>query len=94
MGVKVYVLLDIVDEKSKQVAQALRGKPGVVMADPLEGPPDVVMAVESSERLMLAELIVQAVTSVETMIKGVHLLPAQVEINTYASPNPLGAKKQ
>jgi len=77
MSARAYVLLDIADGKSERVAQALRGKPGVVMADPLEGPPDVMVVLEASQRLRLAKLTVQALASVETVIKEVQLLPAQ-----------------
>jgi hypothetical protein len=38
MGARAYVLLDIANGKSEQVAKALQGKPGVMMADLLEGP--------------------------------------------------------
>jgi hypothetical protein len=67
MGAGAYVLLDIVSGRSEQVAKALQGKPGVMMADLLE----------AFERPTLAELTVRALTSVETAIKSVHLLPTQ-----------------
>ena len=79
MGARVYVLLDIVDGKSEQVAQALRSKPGVAMEDTLEGPPDVIMVVEASQRQKLAQLTIQALASVETMTQGLRILPAQNE---------------
>ena len=77
MGFRAYVLLDVVDGESQQVAQALRGRPGVVIADLLEGPPDVIMVIEASERHELATLTVQALASVETMVRGMRLLPPQ-----------------
>jgi hypothetical protein len=77
MGARAYVLLDIVDGKSEQVAKALQVKPGVMIADLLEGPPDVMVVLEAFERLTLAELTIQALTSVETAIKSVHSLPTQ-----------------
>ena len=40
MRAKAYVLLDIVDGNCDRVAQMLRSKRGVLMADSLEGPPD------------------------------------------------------
>ena len=74
---RAYVLLQIAEEKCEQVVLALRGKPGVVMADLVEGPPNVIMVVEASERQKLAELAIQALGSVETMTEEVWLLPAQ-----------------
>ena len=77
MVARAYVLLDIVDGKSEQVAQALQGKPGVVIAELLEGPPDLIMVSEASDLQHLAKLTVQAITSVEAMIHGLRLLPVQ-----------------
>jgi hypothetical protein len=70
-------MLRTVDGEAEQVARTLRVKPGVVMADLVEGPPDVIMVVEASERRELAELTNWALASVETMTEGVRLLPAQ-----------------
>jgi len=77
MSTRAYVLLDIADGKSEQVAKALEGMPGVMMTDLLEGPPDVIVVLEAFERPTLAELTIQALTSVETAIKSVCLLPTQ-----------------
>jgi hypothetical protein len=79
MGARAYVLLDIADGESEQVAKALQGMPGVMMADLLEGPPDVIVVLEAFERPTLAELTIQALTSVENAIKSVRLLPTQDE---------------
>ena len=79
MSARVYILLDIVRGKSEYVIQALRGKPGVVMVDPLEGPPDVIIVVEAPKRQKLAELTIQALASVETMTEGLRLLPLKVD---------------
>jgi len=77
MVARAYVLLDIVNGKSEQVAQALQGKPGVVMAEQLEGPPDLIIVTEASDMQHLAKLTVKAITSVEAMIHGLRLLPVQ-----------------
>jgi hypothetical protein len=75
MSVRAYVLLRLAKGNPALVAQALRCKPGVLMADPLEGPPDVIVVVEAPERQKLADLTVRALSSVETMIENVRLLP-------------------
>jgi hypothetical protein len=75
MDFRAYLLLQVVEEKSKEVAQVLRHKPGVLMADIVEGPPDVIAIIEASERKMLADLTVQALSSVENMLENVRLLP-------------------
>jgi len=72
---KAYVLLDIVDGKCDQVAQMLRSKRGVLMADSLEGPPDLIMVVEASDKQKLAQLAINALATVETVTQGVQILP-------------------
>jgi hypothetical protein len=75
MSIRAYVLLCLAKGNPALVAQVLRQKPGVLMADPLEGPPDVIVVVEAPERQKLADLTVQALSSVEAMIENVRLLP-------------------
>jgi len=89
---KVYILLDIVDGKSEQIAQALQGSLGVVMADAVEGPPHVVIVMEAQNREQLAKLTVQAIALVETMTEHVCLLPVSERLSTTNSPklSPLG----
>lgn len=77
VSARAYVLLDIADRKSEPAARALRGKPGVVIVDLLEGPPHVIMVVEAPDRQKLAEVTIQALASGETMTEGLRLLPAQ-----------------
>jgi hypothetical protein len=86
MNDKVYVLLDTVDGKDEQVVQALQEIPGVVIAEALEGPPDVILVMEASERQHLARLTVQAIAAVESMTEQVHLLPTRGKLNTATSP--------
>ena len=74
-SVRAYILLHLAKGNPDRVARALRRKPGVLMADPLEGPPDVIVVIEAPERQRLADLTVQALSSVETMIENVRLLP-------------------
>ena len=85
MGYRVYLLLDIVDGNAEQAARVLRESPGVVTADVLEGPPDVIVIIEADELQELAKLTNQAFTSVETMTEDTCLLPAKYRLNTNAS---------
>ena len=75
MDFRAYLLLHVMEEKSKEVARVLRQKPGVLMADIVEGPPDVIAIIEAPERKVLADLTVQALSSVENMLENVRLLP-------------------
>ncbi len=75
MSARAYVLLDVRGEKAEHVAQTLRSRPGVAIADLLEGPPDVFLMVEAPSRQKLAELTVGALASVESMTEDLCLLP-------------------
>ena len=78
MSAKAYVLLNVVHEKQQQqVVRALRGKPGVLMVDVVEGPPDVVVLLGARGRQRLAKLTIEALASVETMTEGLQLLPTR-----------------
>ena len=77
MDNRVYVLLEIKEGDSRQAARVLRGKPGVVIADLLEGPPDVIMVIEASDWRKLAGLTGQALAAVESMTENFLLLRAE-----------------
>lgn len=72
---RAYILLRLAKGDPQRVAQSLRHELGVLMADPLEGPPDVIVVVEAPGRQELADLTVRALSSVENMIENVRLLP-------------------
>jgi hypothetical protein len=77
MAARVYVLISARPGRSLQIARALMMKPGVVTADLLEGPPDVVMVVEANDEGKLAEFTVKALASVEKFTEELRLLPVQ-----------------
>lgn len=74
-AIRAYLLLHVAEGKSEEVTQVLRHKPGVLIAGPLEGPPDVIAIIEASERRELADLTVRALSSVEELVENVRLLP-------------------
>lgn len=75
MTTRVYILLDAVASKSADIIRALRGETGIVTVDLIEGPPDVIIVIEASDRERLAELTVQALSRVEAMTEDLRLLP-------------------
>ena len=77
LGSRVYVLLDVVEGKSDQVARALQRRAGVRIVDVLEDSPNVIMVIEAGDRHELARLTVQALALVEAMTDDVRLLPAK-----------------
>jgi hypothetical protein len=72
---RAYVLLNLAKGDLQRVAQALRHKLGVLMADPRAGRPDVIMLVEAPGKQGLAGFTINALSSVENMIENVRLLP-------------------
>jgi hypothetical protein len=77
MTQRAYLLMDITDGKYREVIRSLGNKPGVIMVDMLEGPPDILVVVEAGTRQELAELTVEALSSVENYAENVQLLPGR-----------------
>jgi hypothetical protein len=94
MSARAYVLLDITNGKSSQAVEDLRDKPGVLIADLLDGPPDVILVVEAPERQKLADLTNRALASVETVTEDICLLPVQDDLNINASPKLSSRKRK
>jgi hypothetical protein len=82
---RLYILLDIVDGKADKATKIVRKSPGVVIADALEGPPDVVIVLEAAKRRHLAKLAMQVLASVESLTENVCLLPSQGKLKSHAS---------
>ena len=55
--VKAYILVEIEAGQSDQVVANLRDIPGVVMADPITGPYDIIAVVEVEDSNVLGSLI-------------------------------------
>lgn len=75
MSARVYVLQDVEQEELAEVVRTLRGRPDVAMVDAVEGPPDIIMMVEARGRRRLAELTIEAISSIENMTMKSQLLP-------------------
>jgi len=75
MSARVYMLLDVSEGKSLQVAKMLHGQRGVVIVDIVEGPPDIILMIEASNRRKLAEITIKTIASVEYWTENVKLLP-------------------
>lgn len=75
MNSRVYVLIDTVEGKAKQVAKILRRQPGITVVDCVEGSPDIVMIAEAEEQQTIARFTVQALASVENLTTDIRFLP-------------------
>ncbi len=74
MNARVYMLLDILEGKAAQAMQILKTIAGIVIADTLEGHPNVLVVIEAADRQKLVELIMPVLDSVERITEDVHLL--------------------
>jgi len=75
MSAGVYVLIDTIEGKAKQVAKILHGQPGITVVDCVEGPPDIVMMAEAEDQQAMARLTVQAPATVENLTNDIRFLP-------------------
>jgi hypothetical protein len=74
---RAYVLLHSAENHRRQAVKILQRQAGVVAADLVEGPPDIVLIIEANDRQELATVLVKAMASVENMTDGLELLPTR-----------------
>jgi len=65
MAVKAYLLVQTEVGKAADVAGALRGIPGVVAADDVTGPYDVIVVTEAADIDELGRMVVSRIQAVE-----------------------------
>jgi uncharacterized protein with GYD domain len=94
MSDRVYLLLDVAEGKAEQVAGKFRRIAGVRIVDVIEGQPDVIAVVEAPERHKLAEITMRVISSAETMIEDLKLLPARNGLSNQGSLEPSNGGKK
>jgi hypothetical protein len=77
MSVRVYMLLDIVDRSCEHAVQMLRSKAQVILADRLEGYPNVIATVEATDRQCLAAEVMPVLDCLDGITEGLRLLVTQ-----------------
>ena len=77
MSVRAYMLLDIVDRSWEYAVQMLRSKAEVILADRLEGYPNLIAMVEAANRQSLAAAIIPVFDCVNGIAEDLHLLVTQ-----------------
>jgi hypothetical protein len=82
MSAKVYIFINTEEGKSWQVVKMLRGNADVERVEVLEGPPDIIVAMEARGRQKLARLVIQALTAIENLTGDTQVLPVK---KTYTS---------
>ena len=75
MNERAYILIDAVEGKVPEMVAALRASPGIVMADHIDGPPDIIMIIEAEDRLKLARLTINALNSIENLTDDIQCFP-------------------
>jgi hypothetical protein len=71
------MLLDIVDRSCEYAVQMLRSQAEVILADRLEGYPNIIAMVEAADRQSLAEAVMPVLDCIDGITEGLHLLVTQ-----------------
>lgn len=79
MNSRVYILLDVLEGRPGEIVENLRCQAGVVVADVLEGSPNIALMIEATNRRKLARPAIQAIASIENVIASIRLLPTRTE---------------
>ena len=74
MNSRVYMLLDILENKSAHAMQMLQTLKGVIATDMLEGHPNLLVIVEANDRQNLVDKMMPVLDSLDRMAEDVHLL--------------------
>ena len=77
VSARVYILVNIANDNSDQVAQTLHHRPGAVAIDLLEGPPDLLIAMEAPDRDSLVQLTMKVIALIETDVEDMQVLPVR-----------------
>jgi hypothetical protein len=77
MSARAYMLLDIVDRDCEYAVQMLRSRAEVILADRLEGYPNIIAIVEAADKKSLAEAIMPVLGCIDGITEDLHLLVAQ-----------------
>ena len=77
MSVRAYMVLDIVDRDCEYAVKMLRTRSEVILADRLEGYPNVIAVVEAADRQSLAEAIMPVLGCIDGITEDLRLLVTQ-----------------
>jgi hypothetical protein len=71
------MLLDIVDRSCEYAVRMLRSQAEVILADRLEGYPNIIALVEAADRQSLAAAIIPVLDCIDGITENLHLLVTQ-----------------
>jgi len=97
MSARAYMLLDIVDRSCEYAVQMLRSRAEVILADRLEGYPNVIAMVEAAGRQSLAEAIMPVLGCIDGITEDLRLLVTQddeISLDFLTSSNSTPRKRK
>jgi len=97
MSARAYMLLDIVDRSCEYAVQMLRSRAEVILADRLEGYPNVIAMVEAADRQSLAEAIMPVLGCIDGITEDLRLLVTQddeISLDLLTSSNSTPRKRK
>ena len=97
MSARAYMLLDIVDRSCEYAVQMLRSRAEVIIADRLEGYPNVIAMVEAADRQSLAEAIMPVLGCIDGITEGLRMLVTQddeISLDFLTSSNSTPRKRK
>jgi|WetSurMetagenome_2_1015567.scaffolds.fasta_scaffold76899_2 hypothetical protein len=83
---RVYVLINVKSGTAEKVVQSLQNQSGVLLADIVERPPDIIMVVQAANQERLLKLTLNALLSVENQIDSLQLLSKLEDVYTLETP--------
>ena len=92
MSSRVYILLDILEDKYVYAQQILNKITGVVIADTLEGHPNTMVIMEAPDRQKLVELMMPVLGSVDHVTEDLHLLVSPAGSREVCFAGPVDAR--
>ena len=97
MSARAYMLLDIVDRSCEYAVQMLRSRAEVILADRLEGYPNVIAMVEAADRQSLAKAIMPVLGCIDGITENLRLLVTQdneIPLDLITSSNSTPRKRK
>jgi hypothetical protein len=77
-NVRAYVMLQTICNSERQDLRILHRQPGVVLVDEVEGPFDVIFAIQAADREKLADSMLRVISTVEPVTLDFQIIPSKL----------------
>jgi hypothetical protein len=91
------MLLDIADRSCEYAVQMMRSRAEVILADQLEGYPNIIAMVEAADRKCLAEAVMPVLDCIDGITEGLRLLVTQdgeISLDLLTSSDSIPCKRR